>query len=55
MIAIASNGHLQKKSTDKKSEKRKNPLLDADTTTYAQELGDEGDLVGRFDLNTQFA
>jgi len=55
MIAIASNGHLQQESADKKLKRRENLLLDADTTTYAQELGDEGDLVGRFDLNTQFA
>lgn len=30
-------------------------LLDADTAADAQELGDEGDLVARLDLNAQFA
>jgi hypothetical protein len=52
MIAMASNGHLQQRSTDKKSYRGKNSLLDAYATTYTQELGDEGDLVGRFDLDT---
>ena len=32
-----------------------NVLFHADTTTYAQELRDEGDLVGRLDLDAELA
>ena len=58
MIAIASKGHLMESiSTERNSARYKNSfsLLDADTTADTQELGDEGNFVGRFHLDTQFA
>lgn len=55
MIAMASNGHLQQESTDKNRREWRSSLFDADTTTYTQDLGNKGDLVGRFDFDTQFS
>ena len=54
IIEIASKGHLDRRSVVN-STRRRGTLFNADTTTYAQDLRDECDFVGRFDFYTQFA
>lgn len=50
---MASNGHLQSVLDEMfVSIIMSYVLLDTDTTTYTEELGDERDLVGGLDLYT---
>jgi hypothetical protein len=56
MIVMASKGHLKSRfQLNEEKSPGSHALFDANTATYAKELGYERDLVCGFDLDTELA